>query len=364
MLKLVVLIGALIVSSTEGINLEPINNKGIDVSFANSFHRPTHMPDLSLDYSSKPMATSELNDSSAYFSCPTYGPFKVGDPDFEASFTFRIFGPSRKIIERLRIFSPSGSVLHTYRKTERDYIEDSLDTVTFTMPIKDYLTSNGFTFKFEIVNRPNNKVICEYGTTIYPVEETNPTVQELKSGVYETRNFAFYGDGETIRGINERFDFTSISDYLDIDYYYRLNIKDIYFTYQSSLPFSCDAINLRFEDRENLFPYLTHTGYEINVPLKTATTVDKITFKYKNYFYVNKKTLQLSNTSGNGYTLSANFYLPINGKRMFNNKLLYLDVIGVGACKLTASFPIRYVADRSLVGLCGDSGYYVEGGVK
>lgn len=364
MLKLVTIIGALIVSSTQGINLEPITNKGIDVSFANSYNKPTYIPGISYERSSKSTVSSLLDDSSAYFSCPTYGPFKVGDPDFDVTFTYRIFGPSRRIMERLRIFSPSGSVIYASRKEERDYIEDSLETVTFTMPIKDYLSNNGLTFKFEVLNRPRNTILCEYGTTFYPIENVNPTVQQLKSGVYETKNIAFYGDGETIKGINERFDFTTIGDYLDIDYYYRLNIKDIFFKYQSLLPFSCDEVKLRFEDRENLFPYMPHNNYVVTVPLTTSFSNEKATLNYKNRFYVNRRTLQLSTSSGTGFTLSNYFYLPVNGKRIFNNKLLYLDVAGVGVSKITASFPIRYVADRSLVGLCGDSDYYVEGGVK
>ena len=358
------IIGALIISSTPGINIDRSGNKGINISFSKSFNKPSINSGISYAQSSKKSSSSQIDDSSAYFSCPTYGPFIVGDPDFDVTFTYRIFGPSRRIMERLRIFSPSGSVLHTSRKTDRDYVEDSLETVTFTMPIKDYLTNKGLTFKFEILNRPSNTILCEYGTTFYPAENVNPTVQELKSGVYETKSIGFYGDGETIKNINERFDFTTIGDYLDIDYYYRLNIKDIFFKYQSSLPFSCDEVNLRFEDRENLFPYMPHNNYEVTIPLTTTFGKEKVTMSYKNRFFVNKRTLQLSTSSAAGFTLSNYFYLPINGKKIFNNKLLYLDVVGVGVSKITASFPIRYVADRSLVGLCGDSDYYVEGGVK
>ena len=52
-------------------------------------------------------------------------------------------------------------------------------------------------------------------------------------------------------------------------------------------------------------------------------------------------------------------------KSLFSScKLLYLDIVNLGLADITVSFPIRYIADRSLVGLCGEGGYYVEGGIK
>lgn len=366
MFKLLALASAIIFSSTQGTITVKEPNKAIEFSKIKSVKPSFIPPTLSLEpiSSSSSSSYSNPNDSSDYFSCPVYGPFKVGDPNFDASFTYRIFGPSRQIIERIRILSSTGSVVHASSKPSRDYIEDSLETISFTIPIRDYLTKDGITIKFEILDKRTRAIIREYGSTIYPVQDNNPTAQELKSAVYETKNIGFYGDGVTMKGITEKFDFTSIGDYLDIDYYYRINIKDIFFKYQSVFSFSCSSINLRFEDRENLFPYLIHNDYIVSVPLKTTSSGEKVSLNYKNYFYVNKRTLQLSNTSGTGFTLSSNFYLPINGKKVFNNKLLYLDFTGLGSSNITVSFPVRYVADRSLVGLCGDSGYYVEGGVK
>ena len=365
MLKLMTILGAAIISSTQVTLPDSGVNKGINFSFSRSINKPSIPSVFSIEKpSSSQTQYSDPNDSAAYFSCPTYGPFRVGDPDIDVSFTYRIFGPSRQIIERLRVFSPSGSAIYSISKTARDYIEDSLDTVTFTLPIHDFLTINGFTFKFEILNKANRKIITEYGTTIYPVEDTYPSAQQLKSAIYETKNIAFYGDGTTIKPISEKFDFTTIGDYLDIDYYYRLNIKDIFFNYQSVLPFSCLEIYLRFDDPEYLFINIPHDGNSVSIPLRAMVGNNKITLKYQKFFYINKRTLQPSTYYDPSYALSEYLYLPINGKRIFNNTVLYLDFVGLGYSNLNVSIPIRYVADRSLVGLCGDSDYYVEGGVK
>lgn len=366
MLKILLLSSAIIVSSTSGITSEVTAAGKIDFSIAprsSNFISPSGISAGSFKYS-KPSSNSNPDDNSDYIECPMYGPFRVGDPNFEVTFTYRIFGPSRQVNERLRILGPTGSVLHAYVNGAKDYVEDSLETATFTMPIKEYLTNNGMTFKFEVVDKTKHLIVADYGATIYPLSNDKPTAQELKSGVYETRDVGFYADGKGIKGIKEKFDFTNLTDYLDVDYYYRLNLTNIKFKYDSLFDFSYDSINLRFEDRENLFPYMNHDGVNINIPLSTTKINETLTLKYKNSFYVNKRTLQLSNVSRAGYAPSTYFYLPVNGKRIFNNKLLYLDVIGLGKSKLNASFPIRYVADRSLVGLCGDSDYYIEGGIK
>ena len=366
MLKILLLSSAIIVSSTSGITSEVTTMGKIDFSLitrSSNFVPPPNISAGSFKYS-RTSSSSNPDDNSDYIECPMYGPFKVGDPNFEVNFTYRIFGPSRKVNERLRIISPTGSVIYAYVNETKDYIEDSLEVASFTMPIKECLTNNGMTFKFEVVDKTKHLIVADYGATFYPISNDKPTTQELKSSVYETRDIGFYADGKAIKGIKEKYDFTSLTDYLDIDYYYRLNLTNINFKYSSLFDFSYDSISLRFEDRENLFPYLNHDGVNINIPLATTKINDILTLKYKNSFYVNKRTLQLSNVSHPGYAPSTYFYLPVNGKRIFNNKLLYLDVVGLGKSKLNASFPIRYVADRSLVGLCGDSDYYIEGGIK
>ena len=360
MLKVALLTSAFIISSFNSVTSKGINDKPIFSK--HSFNHPSRISDVSFNNPSYP--SSNIQSSEDYFSCPKYGPFHVGDPDFEATFTYRVFGPSRAINERIRGFSPAGKVIFSIVQPLKDYIEDSLEEVTFTIPIRDYLTNEGLTFKFEIYDRNLRKVVKEHGVTIYPIDINKPTLSELKSSAYETKALGFYGDGKDMKPIIERYDFTSISDYLDIDYYYRLNIQDISFDFDSISKISYSNIFLRFEDRENLFPYLSHNGTNVRIPLNANLIGKKVHLSYKNNFFVNRTTLQLADSSREGFLSTKNFYLPINGKKQFNNKLLYLDIVNLGLADITVSFPIRYIADRSLVGLCGEGGYYVEGGIK
>ena len=66
----------------------------------------------------------------------------------------------------------------------------------------------------------------------------------------------------------------------------------------------------------------------------------------------------------NGYVLTNDFYLPINGRKKFNQKQLYFDLNQIGYDGLTTSIPLKYDVDKSLVGTCTDGDYCIVGGKR
>ena len=89
-----------------------------------------------------------------------------------------------------------------------------------------------------------------------------------------------------------------------------------------------------------------------------------IYFQFKNAFYINKRTLQISSTYRNGFVLTNDFYLPINGRSKFNGKQLYLILNGIGLDNISTTIPIRYDTSKSLVGVCTDGDYCIIGGTR
>lgn len=312
-----------------------------------------------------PIESEEESIELDYFECPVYGPFHLGDENFEATFKYRADIVNQDIIERIRIIDSNNTVVSATSHKSFSYVDNELIETSFIIPIRDYLTNNGLTIKFEIVNRSTREVLKCYSATIYPLTTPSLTASYLKSNAYETNPIAFYGDGEGMQEITELFDFTYISDYLDADYYYRLNLKNISCYYTSKLALSYSDITLRFNDDDNLFPYCTHdANNNVNIPLKATISYGKATLDYLYSFYTNKRTLQSGNIYQSGFVSTKDFYLPINGRRKFNNKAIYLDFHEFGQSKITVSFPVRYIADRTLVGVCSDGGYCVSGGSK
>lgn len=313
-----------------------------------------------------PSSFQNVNEYEEYFYCPVYGPFSVGDPDFTATFDYKLKITNQTIIERVRVLNSMSEPVYAASQPSRGYFNNALMTVSFTIPIHDYLTNNGITIMFEILNSHTRNIIKEYHASIYPLSyPTNLTAQYLRNNVYTTNNVAFYGDGVEMRGVNETFDFRNIDDYFDVDYYYRMNLSSLIFTYESAFELTYSGVSLRFKDDHHLFPYMTHDNNDnIVLPISLVRSGKYVTLKFKNKFYVNKRTLQTSDTYRDGFALSSDFYLPVNGKRFFNDQVLYLDFYLIGKCGLSSSFPITYLVDKSLASVCHDGLHCISGGSR
>lgn len=299
-----------------------------------------------------------------YFRCPIYGPFQIGDPDFNATFTYRADIDNQQILERLRVFTASGELLNAQTNATKTYEDNAIEEVTFLVPIRNCLSAKGITLKFEILAKSNRAILKTYSATIYPLSIPNNNYQYYKNNVYETLPIGFYGDGQGMKAIKETIDFTNLGDYLESDYYYRLDVNNKRFNYDSMFPLTYKSLNLRFEDHENLFPYYSHDANDnVIIPLNINNLRGRLNLKYNHNFYTNKRTLETGDVYRDGFVFSPNFYLPINGKEHFDNKILYLDFVEFSKSKITMSYPLRYVSGKALVGTAPEGEYYISGGI-
>ncbi len=321
--------------------------------------------------SSSSISSSSSNQSSYipsqkdYFYSPQYGPFPLENcTNFDATFTYALYSvPSTSIIERIRLFNSSNSVVASSSKISFYYNTGSRKSVTFTVPIKDYWSASGLTLKFEILDSASHTILKAFSVTFYPPSQKIVLGASLKRSIYTSKSLGFYGDGEGIRELVETFDFTTIGDYINVDYYYRLKLNQNYFLYPNNIPLSFNSVNLRFNDDDNLFPYFTHQDNgDIILPLNLYKNGSLVTFKIKNTLYVNKRTLQMSDIYRSSFASTNDFYLPINGRKKFNNKQIYIEFSGLGKDQISTSIPIKYDVNQSLVGVCTDGGYCIVGG--
>ena len=351
--KIVTIVVAMIIS---GVVITPPPLK------ANSYKKPilTFMP-FPIDGSS-----SEAFQGFDTLTTNAYGPFSVGSDNFDATFTYSMRGVNGTVIERMRLLMADTSTpVSTSTKGQFLYSSGTFKTVTFTIPLRDYFTSKGLTLNFEIIDSKDFHIIRGYSATFYPRARINVSTNVLRSGVYQSKNIGFMGDGSSLIGLNEKYDFTRIGNYLVADYYYRLPLNEISFDYYSMFPFTYESAKLCIVDENLLFPYLEHNDDNVVViPLNLTQNGNKITISLKNRLYVNKKTLQISDTYMANYVQTTSLYLPINGRKKFNGSHLYIDFINLGYNQLTASFGMTYDADKAIVGLCSDAEHCVNGGIK
>ena len=313
--------------------------------------------------SSSFVSSSYPNENEDYFSCPKYGPFPLtSSQNIDVTFTYALNTiSSQTLIERVRILK-SGSAVSASSKPSFSYATGQRKSVTFTLPISDYWTSNGLELRFEILNS-SRTVIKTYSSSFYPPSYRTISASTLKSSVYESNSLGFYGDGYQMRDFKEVFDFRGIGDYIDNDYYYRLDISKNYFLYPNDAMLSFKGVYLRFNDDENLFPYYTHQDNgDIEVPLYLYLDGNHVCFGFNRSFYLNRRTLEISDQYQPGWVSTDSFYLPVNGRRKFNGKTIYFYLNELGYDKISTTIPLKYELDHTIVGVCTDGEYCVVGG--
>lgn len=302
-------------------------------------------------------------DENDYFYCSTYGPFPIDNPKSpDVTFTYELHSiASQTIIERIRLLK-NGTVVSGASEASFSYTKGQRKNVTFTVPIRDYWTPNGLELHFEILNS-SRVVLKDYAVSFYPARNGTVSATTLKSALYTSNSLGFYGDGNRLCELREVFDFRPIGDYIDNDYYYRLDVSRNYFLYPNDYELSYKSATLRFNDEEYLFPYYTHnSSNDIEIPLSLYIKNNRVIFSFNKTFYVNKRTLDVSDTYRSDWATSSSFYLPINGRKKINGKTIYFDLVNMGYDRITTSIPLKFELNRTIAGVCPDGEYCVIGG--
>ena len=353
------------ISIEPGKSSIPQISSGFTLSWPN-FSTPSSSIPISSSLSSSSSEFIDPNPKEDYFASDKYGPFPLNSNDFEVTFTYELNNISNQtILERIRLFNSSNSVVASSTKTKIDYVTGTRNSVTFLIPIHDYWSNNGLTLNFEILNYSTRTIIKQYSATFYPPSYSTLSGEYLKRNYYQSRSLGFYGDGKQMKEIVEVFDFRYLGEYLNISNYYRLDLSKNAFVYPYSLSFWFNTIYLRFNDSEYLFPYYSHNNNdEILIPLTLNRSGPYCWFSYARKFYINKRTLQISDSYHPGFILTNDFYLPINGLNTFNEKRLYLDINYIGWDCISTSISLKYDTSKALVSVCTDGEYCIEGGNK
>ena len=344
----------------------PVPSSSSSKPSSSSYSSSSHSSSSSSSPSSSSSSSSSAprpDSAGDYVFCNEYGPFTDdNEPTIDVTFTYELHSiSSQSIIERVRLYK-KGKVVSASSGGALNYTNGQRITTTFPVPIRNYWTSDGLQLRFEILNS-SYSILKAYAVSFYPPNKETLSSYLLKQTPFTSASVGFFGDGSGLQELKDTFDFTNIGDYIDNDYYYRLDITRNKFFYSGSKTLTYKSVNLRFNDDDYLFPNFHHeSNDDVIIPLNINQNGTEISFKYRNNFYVNKKTLDCSDTYQTGYILTSDFYLPINGLTKFNSKTLYLDFNEIGLNQISTSIPLRYELNRTIVGVCADGDYCVVGG--
>ena len=312
--------------------------------------------------SSSSGSSPAIDPNGDYFYTEKYGPFSNPTNNEQFTFTYELRSiESQTLIERFRTFK-NGSVVASSSKSSFSYTKGTRKSVTFPFYAKDYLDNNGVEIRFEILDS-SHQILKSYNASIYPPSKSTIQASVLKQGVYTSKPLGFYGNGVEMVEIKDVFDFTSFGDYVDNDYYYRLDIGRNAFYFSNDYQIRYKLATFRFIDDEYAFPLYPHQANdEIVIPLTLAIRNNRLSFSFVNSFYVNKRTLEISSQYYPNFIVTKSLYLPINGLDKLKGKTIYLDIQELGMDKISTSIPLRYELNRLLIGSCVDGEYCVQGG--
>ena len=244
------------------------------------------------------------------------------------------------------------------------YLEEDL-IMSYSVKTKDRLNSDGLRIVFSTENssgkEKKEKTVIIYPTTpetIYSYQYVN-TTYTIDQRIFKVASDTIYTK-ESVR-------FENTIDYLTNDVYNAIDISEITFTYEEGF----DLINkksnkyLKILDLDNIFPYLTKdsNGY-ISIPLECVQNNKDITLKFKDQFFYNPLTLDMSFYGRTGFNKTDKFYIPKGKLKLLENATFAVEMNNFGRCKFNIIIPLSFIKDRNYLGLCSDSSHCIIGGIK
>ena len=297
------------------------------------------------------------------FSFSPIGPIEIGGDDLTFTGTGKASSSLKNIRERFSVYI-TGQSTPCYMSTTASHTTVMNRTVelTFTLPVKDYLTSAGFTCVIQVINS-SNTVLQELSFDIKPIPKTTINVNDYLSS-YCSFDRTIIDPDRSTRNPQERFMFDNFLDYFDVDNYYRLKLNNQKMTYACYKVFPGGKAYLHFIDNDHLFPDLDDKRKvpEVLIPLRIIND-GGIYFDFPTNMYVNPQSLSMSLEAKPGYKLTNYFYLPINSRSKLVDRKFTLVVKDFGHNKTNFNWDIYYTNTRDLIGDCANSDYCVVGEV-
>ena len=245
-----------------------------------------------------------------------------------------------------------------------DYLESDL-TMEYTIKCKSRLNNDGLKIVFSTENSAGKERTSK-SVLLYPTNSDTIYSYQYVNKAYTIDNRIFKIESNTIKS-KESVRFENTIDYLTNDANNAIDISEVSFTYDEGFTLVNKTSNkyLKILDLDNIFPYLTKdaSGY-IKVPLKCVQSGKDITLKFKNHFYYNPSTLDISFTGRSGFKETDKLYIPKGKLKLLENATFAVEMPSFGRSKFKIVIPLNFVKDRNYLGLCSDSSHCIIGGIR
>ena len=274
----------------------------------------------------------------------------------------------RNARNRLWVYNSSGRIAYEKISQEITITPYKKESVTITLPTREYLSENGMHCKLFLVDSEASKIYVEKDFTIYPVE----SVPECDLSKNKVTTYASLPTQITLKKENVSSDvitynFSALTDYFKIDNYYRLSISLLKFSISSGIRITDENSYIYLKNPAECFSSLMNNEGEVKIPIniKQSTSTTKY-IEFSDTFYVEPSSLKMSLTPKIGYVQTKYFYFPINKLQdVLKQKFIFkLNNVGSKYSRVNITFAVDFNTEINLIGDCSNSEYCLVGGVR
>lgn len=243
--------------------------------------------------------------------------------------------------------------------------QDTLWKLNYTFKFAYRIPDGGLKIKFSTSGRGLAAKSCEILIYKELVETIN--CREYKNYPYIVENRTFSIRDSVVGNNKEQFQFADTVDYLSINGNYELDLNEIMFNFSgmTSLGNKDQDKYLRIQDTNDNFKYISKDkdGY-INIPVMLNQKNKEVRVSFKNKMYYNPFTLDMSLNKRVGFEETNKFYISPKFFKDLESSKIELRMNKLGMNSLTGILDFRFESDRKFIGLCYDSTYCFEGGIR
>lgn len=218
-------------------------------------------------------------------------------------------------------------------------------------------------------NGTSNQIKLFYeGNISYDVLTINAVFESGKNSVINSENYSLspgtgfiVNDAGNISTYTDTYNFKNFNESYTPTYYHNISLDNyqIVKTNNAMQNFSADSISLYLTNREGVFDNMPGNHNYMIVPLSIYSNGTKSYLKLKNFYYVNPKTLLMSEEYKVGYVSTGHIYFPHNEMKYqgeYEGRIIFSHING-GQSNLTYKFSLN--AELNLLGDCIESEYCV-----
>ena len=233
-------------------------------------------------------------------------------------------------------------------------------TYRISYPIKYQLTGNGLRFEYEISYR---SVSFSSSGVLYPFNKLVVNVFQYRNEIYRVHN-RFIKLHTKVVVDTESYDFRNLNEYLSKKTNNAIDFSSIKFLYQHDYDFSYTKAVYRIKDYKNVYPYLRHVDDEAEIAISCVKNKNTISIQIVEDLYVNPETLDMSYYQAPNYVPTGELFIPLGKQELLQQNDSYILIEEAGYSAIDLLIPFTYYFNKKMIGLCYESDYCIEGGVK